>query len=97
MDQDELRRKFGAMVSSAILNDSHAASGGSSVVAVLPSTKAALAPKARADANVRFMIVLHRGLSCASFYSAGCGGLFCEPRLILGQREQKNLTLSCSM
>lgn len=53
VDQDELRRKFGAMVSSAILNDSHAASGGSSGVAVLPSSKAAPVPKFRADANVR--------------------------------------------
>jgi hypothetical protein len=51
VDQDELRRKFGAMVSSVILNDSHAAS--SSGVAVLPSSKAAPVPKARADANVR--------------------------------------------
>ena len=53
VDNVELRRKFGAMVSSAILNDSSAAISGSSGIAALPSSKAVPVTKARADANVR--------------------------------------------
>ena len=54
MDNVELRKKFGAMVSSAILShDSLAASGSGSSAAALHSSKLAPVGKARADANVR--------------------------------------------
>ena len=51
VDDVELRKKFGAMISSAILSDTSAA-GISSGAAPLSSSKGAPATKARADANV---------------------------------------------
>jgi hypothetical protein len=51
VDDVELRKKFGAMISSAILSDTSAA-GSSSGAAPLSSSKGAPATKARADANV---------------------------------------------
>ena len=54
----DLRKKFGAMVSSAIHSDPLAAPGSGSGVAALPLSKMAPVPKARADANVRCQLQL---------------------------------------
>jgi hypothetical protein len=51
-DSVDLRKKFGAMVSSAIQSDPLAASGSGSGVAALPISKMPPVAKARADANV---------------------------------------------
>lgn len=52
VDDVELRKKFGAMISSAIISDTSAAGGSSSGAAPLSSSKGAPTTKARADANV---------------------------------------------
>ncbi len=51
VDDVQLRKKFGAMISAAI-SDSSAANGCSSGVAALPSSKGSGSTKTRADANV---------------------------------------------
>lgn len=51
VDNIEMRKKFSAMVSAAILSDSSATLGGSSGIASLPSSKGVPSTKARADAN----------------------------------------------
>ena len=63
LDDVELRKKFGAMISSAILSDLSAAPGCGAGAAPLPLSKGAPATKARADANVSLqyccILVLH--------------------------------------
>ena len=53
VDNVELRRKFGAMISSAFLDGSSSFSCMSSGITALPPLKAAPVVKARPDANVR--------------------------------------------
>ena len=92
VDSVDLRKKFGAMVSSAIHSDPSAAPGSGSGVAALPLSKMAPVPKARADANVRCQLQLIAAMCiCALFYLIGRRSFFCKSRLISGQ--QKNLTL----
>ena len=95
VDSVDLRKKFGAMVSSAIHSDPLAAPGSGSGVAALPLSKMAPVPKARADANVRCQLQLIAAIYiCALFYLIGRRSFFCKSRLISG--EQKNLTLRSS-
>ena len=75
LEDVELRRKFSAVISSAILKDSWSASDSNSGVAAVPSSKAAPVAKTR-DANVRRDNSWHRGHTSVSLYSTGCRGIF---------------------
>ena len=74
VDSAELRKKFGAMVSSAYHSDSSAASGSRTGAALLPSSKAAPAVAARADENVRGLDRFNCRIAVYSF--SGRRGLF---------------------
>jgi hypothetical protein len=84
VDNIEMRKKFSAMVSAAILSDSSATLGGSSGIASLPSSKGVPSTKARADANVCLQF---RCIACSHFIPQDAEAFFSNLDSFLGNKR----------